>query len=147
MDKTHVLVVTVDLIWLLFLNILSFNFVATPRKSLRFTRFIRSYVNRPAVVLTNYCQIYTAFLLDVRCSKMPCSIFFFALFFAAVCSQCICVVEHTCCLKDLNSNGGRETNRCQIVINISNLTVGVKHSIGRRTTFSPNLHLVVEETL
>ena len=74
-DKTHVLVVTVDLIWLLFLNILSFNFVATPRKSLRFTRFIRSYVNRPAVVLTNHCQSYTAFLLDVRFSKLPCSIF------------------------------------------------------------------------
>ena len=74
-DKTHVLDATVDLIWLLFLNILSFNFVATPRKSLRFTRFIRSYVNRPAVVLTNHCQSYTAFLLDVRFSKLPCSIF------------------------------------------------------------------------
>ena len=34
-DKTHVLVVTVDFIWLLFLNILSFNFAATPWKSLR----------------------------------------------------------------------------------------------------------------
>ena len=33
-DKTHVLVVTVELIWLLFLNILSFNFVPTPSKSL-----------------------------------------------------------------------------------------------------------------
>ena len=79
-DKTHVLDVTVDLIWLLFLNILSFNFVTTPRKSLRFTRFIRSYVNRPAVVLTNHCQSYTAFLLDVRCSKLPCSIFYSCLF-------------------------------------------------------------------
>ena len=74
-DKTHVLVVTVDLIWLLFLNILSFNFAATSRKSLRFTRFIRSYVNSPAVVLTNHCQSYTAFLLYVRCSKLPCSNF------------------------------------------------------------------------
>ena len=73
-DKTQVLFVTVDLTWLLFLNILSFNFVAAPRKFLRFTRFIRSYVNRPAVVLTNHCQSYTAFLLDVRCSKLPCSI-------------------------------------------------------------------------
>ena len=73
--KTHVLDVTVDLIWLLFFNILSFNFVTAPRKPLRFTRFIRSYVNRPAVVLTNHCQSYTAFLLDVRCSKLPCSIF------------------------------------------------------------------------
>ena len=60
-DKIHVLVVTVDLIWLLFLNILSFNFVPTPRKSLRFTRFRRSYVNRPLVVLTNHCQSDTAF--------------------------------------------------------------------------------------
>ena len=33
-DKTHVLVVTVELIWLFFLNILSFNFVPTPNKSL-----------------------------------------------------------------------------------------------------------------
>ena len=74
-DKTHVLVVTVDLIWLLFFNILSFNFVATPKKFLRFTRIIRSYVNRPAVVLTNHYQSYTAFLFDVRCSKLPCSIF------------------------------------------------------------------------
>ena len=79
-DKTHVLIVTVNLIWLLFLNILSFNFVAAPRKFLRFTRFIRSYVNRPAVALTSRCQIYTAFLLDVRCSKLPCSIFCSCLF-------------------------------------------------------------------
>ena len=68
-DKTHVLVVTVELIWLLFLNMLSFNFAPTPNKSLRFTRFRRSYVNRPAVVLTNRCQNYTAFLLDLRRSK------------------------------------------------------------------------------
>ena len=74
-DKTHVLDVTVDLIWLLFLNILSFNFVITPRKSLRFTRFIRNYINCPAVVLSNHCQSYTAFLFDVCCSKLPCSIF------------------------------------------------------------------------
>ena len=81
-DKTHVLVVTMDLIWRLFLTILSFNFVATPGKSFRFTRFIRSYVNLPAIVLTNHCQSYTAFLLDVRYSKLPRSISF-----AANCSQ------------------------------------------------------------
>ena len=62
-DKTHVLVVTVELIWY-FLNILSFNFVPTPNKSLRFTRFRRSCLNRSAVVLTNHCQSYTAFLQD-----------------------------------------------------------------------------------
>ena len=76
-DKTHVLDVTVDLIWLLFLNILSFNFVATPRKSLRFTRFIRSYVNRPAVVLSNHCQSYTALLFCLMCSLQSCHIPFF----------------------------------------------------------------------
>ena len=51
-DKTHVLVVTVALIWLLFLNILSFNFVQMPNKSLRFRRFSRSYVNHPVVAST-----------------------------------------------------------------------------------------------
>ena len=58
-DKTHVLVVTVKLIWLFFLNILSFNFV----------------LRLPAVVLTNHCQSYTTFLLNVCCSKWPHSFF------------------------------------------------------------------------
>ena len=44
-EKTHGLVVTVELIWLLFYNIFSFNFVQTPNKSLRFTRFSRSYIH------------------------------------------------------------------------------------------------------
>ena len=35
-DKTHVLTVTVELVWLFFLNIPSFNFAQTPNKSLRF---------------------------------------------------------------------------------------------------------------
>ena len=38
-DKTNILVVTVELIWLMFFNIFFFNFVPTPKKSLRFTRF------------------------------------------------------------------------------------------------------------
>ena len=33
-DKTHILIVTVELIWLLLLNILSFNFIPTPNKFL-----------------------------------------------------------------------------------------------------------------
>ena len=96
-DKTNALDVTVDLIWLLYLNILSFNFVATPRKSLRFTRFIRSYVNRPAVVLTNHCQSYTAFLLDVRCAKLPCSIFCRCLFPMIVHLHCWAHLLLECC--------------------------------------------------
>ena len=74
-DKTHVLFVTVEFIWLLFLNIFSFNFVSTPGKSLRFRRSRRTYVNRPAVILTNHCQSYTAFLLNARGSKWPRSFF------------------------------------------------------------------------
>ena len=66
-DKTHVLVVTVELIWLLFLNILSSNFVPIPNKFLKLKRFRKSYVNRPDVVLTNYTS-YTPFLLDVHCA-------------------------------------------------------------------------------
>ena len=73
--QTHVLVVTVELVWLLFLNIYFFNFVPTLKKSLRFTRFKRSYVNRNAVVLTNHCQSYTAFLFDVLCLKCSRSFF------------------------------------------------------------------------
>ena len=74
-DKTHVLVVTVELIGLLCLNMLSFNFGPPPRKCLRFIRFRRSYVNHPVVVLTNHCQRYTVLLLDVRCPKSPRSFF------------------------------------------------------------------------
>ena len=83
-DKTHVL----DLTSLLFLNILSFNFVATSRKSLRFTRFIGSYVNRPVVVLTNHFQSYNAFLLDVRCSELSWLIFCSSLFSMKVHLRC-----------------------------------------------------------
>ena len=74
-DKTHVLVVTVELMWLLLFNLLSFKFVPTPNKSLKFKRFKGSYVNLPAVVQTRHCQSYTAFLLDMRCSKWRRSFF------------------------------------------------------------------------
>ena len=42
-----------ELIWFLFLNILSFSFVPTPNEYLRFTRF-RSYVKHTAVVLIKF---------------------------------------------------------------------------------------------
>ena len=58
-DKTHVMVVTVELICLLVLNIFSFNFVSTPNKSPSFARFRRSYVSHPAIGLTNHS--YTVF--------------------------------------------------------------------------------------
>ena len=48
-DKTNALVVTVELIWLLLLNILSFNF----------------FLRLPVAVLSKQWQSYTAFLLEV----------------------------------------------------------------------------------
>ena len=46
-----------------------------------------------------------------------------------------------------NSKVGKQTKRCEkVTINIWKLKVGVKHSISRRTTFSPNPHLVEETT-
>ena len=60
----------------------------TKQISVRLTRFKRSYVKRPAVVLTNHTS-YTVFLLDVRCAVQRGHV----PFFAAVCPrwQCICV--------------------------------------------------------
>ena len=147
-DKTHVLVVTVELIWLLFLNILSFNFAPTPNKFLRLKRFRKSYVNRPDVALTNHTS-YTAFLLDVsyavQCGHVP--------FFCSCFSQ---VLVHLRNLFLLSTPVARMllTTRWvtrrkdvkQLSINISKLAVGVKHSITRRTTFSPNPHLKEEAT-
>ena len=63
-DKTHALVVTREFIWFLFLNILSFNFVPTLNKYLRFTRFRRSYVNHPYVALIKVTLIF-CFLFKV----------------------------------------------------------------------------------
>ena len=60
------------MIWLLFLNILSFNFVPTPNKSLRLTRFRRSYVNRPAVVL-----IKVTLLFCLICDMQSSHFYFF----------------------------------------------------------------------
>ena len=64
-NKTHLLVVPVEFIWLLFLNILSFNFVQTPNKSLRFRRF-RSYVNH-FIVVPNTVKIVLISMFYVRC--------------------------------------------------------------------------------
>ena len=66
---------TVELTLLLFSNIYSFIFISTLNKSLRFTRFRRSYVNYTAVIVINYCQGYTASYHDGRCSKWPRSFF------------------------------------------------------------------------
>ena len=71
-EKTHVLVVTVELVWLLFLNVLSSNFIPTQNKSLTFTWFRRSYVNCPAVIL-----IKVTLLFCLMCAVQSTSVQFF----------------------------------------------------------------------
>ena len=137
-----------ELIWLLFLNIFFFNFVPTPNKSLRFTGFRRSYVNCTAVTLTNHCQSYTAFLLDVRCSKWP-RFFFLQLFVPIEMHFRNLFLLSTRVARMLLTPRwiSRQKDVKQLSINMSKLSLGVKHSISRRTMFSPNLHLVNEKTL
>ena len=137
-----------ELTWLLFLNILSFNFVPTPNKFLRLRRFRKSYVNCPDVALTNHTS-YTAVLLDVRCA-VQCGD---ALFFCSCLSPMLVHLRNLFLLSTpvarmLLTPRWVSTRKDvkQLSINISELTVGVKHSISRRTTFSLNPHLVEEET-
>ena len=83
-DKTHLLVVKVELTWLLFLNMIPFNFVHTPNKSLRFTRFRKSYVYCLAVVL-----IKVALLSCFMCTAQSGNFHFF-------CSCLFPMVVHLC---------------------------------------------------
>ena len=147
-DKTNALVVAVELTCLLFLNKLSFNFVPTPKKFLRLKKFRKSYVNRPDVVLTNPTS-YTAFLLDVRCAVLCGRVPFFC-----CCLSPLLVHLHNLILLITPVDRMLLTQRWvsrrkdvkQLSINISKLTVGVKHSISHKTTFSPDPHLVEEVT-
>ena len=134
---------------LVVLEYVFFNFVPTPNISLRFTRFRRIHVNWPAVVLKSHCHTAKeAFLLDVCCLKWPRSFF---------CSCFLLMIVHLRNLFLLSTPVARilltsrwvsrQKNVKWSSTNISRLTVEVKHSISGRTTFSPNLHLVEQETL
>ena len=127
-DKTHVLVATMELIWSLFLNTLSFNFVPRPNKSLRLTR--------QNLICAGLFKAATLLFLQLL-----------------VCSESAFVqpisAEHTSCSNVVNSNPrwvSRGKDVESLSINVSKLTVGVKNSISRKTTFSPNHHLVEEKT-
>ena len=127
-DKTHVLVVTVELVGLLFLNTFSFNFAPTPNKPLGFTRFRRSYVNHPAVVLTNHCQSYTALCALFKVARF--------LFFCSCLSPMIVHLHDLYLLSRLVARMlltprmiSRRKDVKYLSINRSKLTLGVKHSI------------------
>ena len=79
------------------LEYIFFNLVPTSNRSLRFTRFRRSYVSCTDVVLTNHCQSYTVFLLDVRCSKWPWSFFCSCFFPMIVHLRCWAHLLLECC--------------------------------------------------
>ena len=77
----NALVNPVELIRLLFLKILSFNFLQTLSKSLRFRKFRRSNVHHFVVVQTNYFQVTLLFYLMCAFQSV------YVPFFAAVCPQ------------------------------------------------------------
>ena len=116
--------------------------------SVRLTIFRRSYVNLSVVVLTNHTS-YTAFLLDVRCPVQSGHVPFFGSCFSPM-------IVHLRNLFLLSTSVARmlltprwaspRKDVKQLSINISKQTVGVKHSISRRTTFSPNYRLIEEAT-
>ena len=113
-DKTHVLVVTLKLNWLLFLNILSFNFVPTPKKSLWLIRFRRSYVNHPTVVLI---KVLLLFLAGCAVFKAATFVFFLLLFFPNDHEFAYPIfVENTCCSNAVSFKAGQQTKRSEIVI-------------------------------
>ena len=97
-------------------DVLEYNFVdfvPTLNKSLRFTRFRRSYINLTAIILTNHCQNYTA-----RCTLFKVAKFFFLQLFvpndSAIAEPIF--TEHTCCSNVINSKVGKQTKKFEIVI-------------------------------
>ena len=110
-EKKTVLVVTVELIWLLFFNILSFNFIQTPNKSLRFRKFRRRNVH--------HGQSCAAFFGWCALSKV--STFLFLQLFVpnnSAFAQPI-FVEHTSCSNVVNSKVGKQKEACDIIIHSS----------------------------
>ena len=95
----------------------------------RFTRFRKSFLNHPVVFLMNHCQSYTAFLLNIPCLKLP---------HPYLCSCLSKTIVHLCNLFLL------DTSVAQMLLTSRWVSSGVKHLISRRTTPSPNLHLVEE---
>ena len=104
---------------MLFLNILSFNFLQTPNKSLKFIKFRKSNVHRSVVVQTKHCQFALLFLLDLRCLKCSHSFFGDCLAPTIVHLQNLFLIKHTCCSNVVNSKVGKQTKACDMIIHNS----------------------------
>ena len=142
-EKNPALVVTVKLVWLLFLNIFFFNFILTPSKSLRFRKFRRNNVHRRLFSLkSTTVKVALLFLLDVRSPKRP------HFFFCGCLSPTIAHLRNLFLLSTPVAQmllTPRWVSRRKHVTWLF-ITVGGTHPINRRTTFSPYLHLVEEAT-
>ena len=106
------MVVTGELIWLLFLNIISFNYVQTTNKSLRFRKFRRSYTHPSNQSLWNVDCFFS------WCALLKATIFHFLLLFVrndSVFAWPI-FVEHTRYSDFVNSKVGKKRKRCEILI-------------------------------
>ena len=118
-----------------------FQLCSTRNRSLRFTRFRRSYVNCTAVVLTNHCQstLFFASCVVFKVATFLIYLFIYLFFLGGA----VCLV-HFRSLFLLSTRVARMlltpwwVSRRKDVkwfsINISKLTLGVKHSISRKTT-------------
>ena len=90
----------------------SFNFVSTLNKSLRFTRFRRSYVNCPAVVLVKVTLLF-CLMCAVHSGHVP---YFCSCLSPTIVHLCNLLSELTCCSNVVSSKVGKQTKRCEIVI-------------------------------
>ena len=119
-----------------------------PNKSLRFKRFRRSFVNRPAVVLTRHHQSYS-FFPDVCYLKWPRSFFFWSCLSPMIVHLRNLFLSSTSVARRLLTLKKviRRKDVKQLSISISKLTLNAKYYVSRRVTFSSNLHLVEEKNL
>ena len=132
-NKIHILVVTVEFIWLMLLNILSLNFVQTPIKSFRFKGFSRSYIKHLVVTPTT---------VKVALLFAWCTLFKYAMFHFYSCLKPILVDLRNLFLLStpVTPRWVNRDQKCEIVIHIfiSRLTI--------LTRFSPSSHYIQEAT-
>ena len=113
----------------------------------RLARFRRSYINRPGIVLTNDTSSQLFCLMCAALFKVAPILFFSCLSPMIVHLRKLFLLSTPVARMLLTLRWvSRQKDVKYLSINTSKLTVGVKHSTSRRTTFSPNPYLVGEAT-